>query len=684
MSRDIDGSSGASPGGGIHTPFGLSREISITQFFRRVLPQLRHELNPTQVLETIKTSKTSPSTKPLTKNGRWRGFAKDPIHSTHSATHTFSHLESVVQAVITASILNLEAEKPKLSLKSNPNSVTTYQDRSDTTLPDAFFTEGGERAWKNVAVCGEYKKESTPEHVKDLGWDENMKPLPDGSNFDITIRSAGQDRTYRTQKMLADRGSRYLLGKATRVWKAVRLEDGAETGSLVALKDCWVDPSRTREGEILRRIRHNILSASPGDEDLVVRLFPAFEWDGDVLTGDDKSTLDLTCVLSETKTSADVTEDQEQSGSPRPTKAASTAALVHYRLVVSPASDRPVEHETSVSTIYNTLAHAAGGWVHRDISTGNITLDEKRARLVDFELAKQESDEDNLNIGTVWFKAYEVEAQSYLFRPPPIRTPREPRLFSRRRRPKLTEGGDLPDPEAPDAEVPKDSPAENQKTQDDVPLFVPVRYNPLHDLESLLWVAIYFLLKREICDPPEQSETDETQVWDRERQRKYADEAFTDDDTRFNIMVTTNLHTDAVDVIHPAMYPVLVELCSLRQALAERYTEVEEDPRSIPYDCAKGLHTVFMTGFFQISDDPQVRDLKLRPLSAPPALIHGVATPAVAPAPEAEEADKKEDTNVHEVKAEIKKVEKTRRRRKNSTTVTAVHRYNLRPRPTRG
>lgn len=188
-----------------------------------------------------------------------------------------------------------------------------------------------------------------------------MKPLPDGSNFDITIRSAGQDRTYRTQKMLADRGSRYLLGKATRVWKAVRLEDGAETGPLVALKDCWVDPSRTREGEILRRIRHNILSASPGDEDLVVRLFPAFEWDGDVLTGDDKSTLDLTCVLSETKTSADVAEDQEQSGSPRPTKAASTAALVHYRLVVSPASDRPVEHETSVSTIYNTLAHAAGG-----------------------------------------------------------------------------------------------------------------------------------------------------------------------------------------------------------------------------------------------------------------------------------------------------------------------------------
>lgn len=38
------------------------------------------------------------------------------------------------------------------------------------------------------------------------------------------------------------------------------------------------------------------------------------------------------------------------------------------------------------------------GWVHRDISTGNITLDAKRARLVDFEFSKQASDEDDLSI----------------------------------------------------------------------------------------------------------------------------------------------------------------------------------------------------------------------------------------------------------------------------------------------
>lgn len=38
------------------------------------------------------------------------------------------------------------------------------------------------------------------------------------------------------------------------------------------------------------------------------------------------------------------------------------------------------------------------GWVHRDVSTGNILTTDEQALLADFEFAKQAADEDNLNI----------------------------------------------------------------------------------------------------------------------------------------------------------------------------------------------------------------------------------------------------------------------------------------------
>lgn len=38
------------------------------------------------------------------------------------------------------------------------------------------------------------------------------------------------------------------------------------------------------------------------------------------------------------------------------------------------------------------------GWVHRDISAGNIITRDEQGRLADFEFAKRASDEDDLDI----------------------------------------------------------------------------------------------------------------------------------------------------------------------------------------------------------------------------------------------------------------------------------------------
>ena len=93
----------------------------------------------------------------------------------------------------------------------------------------------------------------------DLGFDSTMsvyKTLDDGSQqYDVVVRLAdGTCQTYRTKQLLSNGGGVYLHGRGTRVWEAIRLKNGLETGEVVALKDSWVDEHREREGAINARV----------------------------------------------------------------------------------------------------------------------------------------------------------------------------------------------------------------------------------------------------------------------------------------------------------------------------------------------------------------------------------------------------------------------------------------------
>ena len=66
--------------------------------------------------------------------------------------------------------------------------------------------------------------------------------------YEVTVRApTGEETCYRTIKLLSAAATAHLLGKGTRVWKAVRLVDGEPTGDPVVLKDSWVDEDRRRE-----------------------------------------------------------------------------------------------------------------------------------------------------------------------------------------------------------------------------------------------------------------------------------------------------------------------------------------------------------------------------------------------------------------------------------------------------
>lgn len=68
-----------------------------------------------------------------------------------------------------------------------------------------------------------------------IGWDPSMSVVPDGSDspqYDVTVESVeGATTVFRTVELLSGERSKSVLDKSTRVWKAVRLQDGVPSGS---------------------------------------------------------------------------------------------------------------------------------------------------------------------------------------------------------------------------------------------------------------------------------------------------------------------------------------------------------------------------------------------------------------------------------------------------------------------
>lgn len=103
---------------------------------------------------------------------------------------------------------------------------------------------------------------------QDVGFDPTMTLLKqeDGTaRYDILVRSeTGEEQLYRTLELLHNQGAEYLVGRGTRVWKAVKIENGEEVGEPVVLKDAWVDHHRKREGTINSSTQESDNLRSPG------------------------------------------------------------------------------------------------------------------------------------------------------------------------------------------------------------------------------------------------------------------------------------------------------------------------------------------------------------------------------------------------------------------------------------
>ncbi|KAJ3557297.1 hypothetical protein NM688_g1545 [Phlebia brevispora] len=446
-----------------------------------------------------------------------------------------------------------------------------------------------------------------------LGWDPTVVLVNDRRQYDITVFSdEGEARVYRTLELLSCSGAQILLGRGTRVWKVVQVENGEERGHPMILKDVWVNPGRKREGTILEELRR--ADYSPYSRQDFECAYLSRVLDGDVFNGPASMNLDGTQAFGLEEESASDREKRSSSAdSPHSTSVLapfpSIDCKVHYRIVFREVC-RSISSEPSLVAIFRAFAQAVtalhimhiAGWVHRDVSSGNILLAEDgTARLVDLEYTHQVGDDDDeFRVGTPKYMAIEVNIQSYIFSNPnpfsPSRTLNPPRLATPERS------------SSPAAELPTPADSNDSYEIPNHPIF---RYNALHDMESLWWVAVYAIFNREVDAPLDDGHNTAS-----EKQRLHAENMFGNREDRFHTLVMPRGFVQKIPSLHPSIRHAACILDNMRRSLVRWYHKVEADLDSIDHTrCAEGLSDIFVEGFTEIAQHGASQHIRFRPFT---------------------------------------------------------------------
>ncbi|KAJ3557295.1 hypothetical protein NM688_g1549 [Phlebia brevispora] len=677
------------------TPIGNAYKVPIQFFLDHILPPLHAELNLERLISNGAFSNA------VTMRGQMWGYTKKSPSGIHSkdVKKAFASLQRGIRAVAKAV---QHIGDPELLFCNNKGGQSTFERRTDESLPDAFFLarDASERSvqWSDIAAFGEYQRGSSPRCVQQvrvhltseichcrlprtknlnkvtqsmltcmqrdprrrfvyaftiedtamrlwfcdrsqvivsspfdfiheyrpllrfvlsisfasdyrLGWDPTMVPLiVDGhTQYDITVRSAdGALALYRTIELLSDSGVRRVLSRGTRVWKATRVVDGETTGEPVALKDTWVDNDRQREGDIHSQVLQSNFLARDQDSR---KYFIETETHGDVF---------IRGVRDRTRTFFNVTSTRQTSSASHSHQASlatsTTPFQVHYRIVYGEVGE-PLGDATSLSAVYSALldvlnglrALHKSGWVHRDLSIGNVLIVDGVGKLTDLEYAASEAKQTKPGkIGTAYYVAVEVDSEKYLFCPSPD-----------------AEKTKLPDDISIDELIARREgglgnmlPRPRLICSEEAPRDYEFHYNPLHDLESWWWMIVYFTINREIEDGGSDDHGEKEQVDDRAAaQRKVASEFFYQRDKRHAALLYSTFFAERMEYLHPTLADIGPILERMRTVLREAYTKAEKSIGTITFDVADGIYSIlreYLRTVVEISRDLRIR----RPLVA--------------------------------------------------------------------
>ncbi|KAJ3998641.1 hypothetical protein F5050DRAFT_1743799 [Lentinula boryana] len=448
--------------------------------------------------------------------------------------------------------------------------------------------------------------------MNQTGWDPTIKLSHLDKSGQRQYEIKLNDNSYTTVDVLSDSAADSPLGRATRVWK---VKDSS--GKIRVLKDVWPESDRLEEHKIRETILADAKALNKREEhsydaQLEKRMLRPMAYCRVRVGGEEDDTgavmlrsFDLSKAqmvylitpkapspvekqsvgmsmptdkdsASHSETVAGLCQNSDgiqQSNNPHPRRRMlrgfsavdthqqeSLHHRYHYRIVFEQCATT-IYDEQSLGNIFRAIVEVVkalyvlhlAGWVHRDISGGNVYWfnDGETGLIGDFEYATRMADRGGHNVrtGTPFFMAMETLSNGYLF------------TSSKR---------NLDDDLQTEIDFDLVKLKNDGKIRAAVGPIVPFAYNPLHDLESVWWIIVYILFFNEDAI---NGSNDPTYRQIKMQELFHGRIDVTDRELFFRDF---NRLQDAQDYLSPSFRPALEVLTELAEILNTAYTNSEK------------------------------------------------------------------------------------------------------------
>ncbi|THH05725.1 hypothetical protein EW145_g4588 [Phellinidium pouzarii] len=281
----------------------------------------------------------------------------------------------------------------------------------------------------------------------DLGWDPTItvSETTEGRVYHFDL----EGRKFDTVAVLSDFAADAIIGRATRAFRVIDPVSKIE----YALKDVWLDDDRELEHVIYDELLGDIEKKYGKDVREEAKKF--------LLTPE------VHC-----KVKVDGQEDHTRKVMMRG-REPSLNKTIHYRIVFKEVAT-PLYNVMDLRDIFVVLKDCTRllqlmhgcGWVHRDISCGNVYYHDGHGRLGDLEYAKEKYSDGKHDVrtGTLDFMSVEVTQSKYLFQP----------------------------------ELDFDVESESSSDEELIIPHLNFSYNDIHDMESMWWLPIWMMFFHDI------------------------------------------------------------------------------------------------------------------------------------------------------------------------------------------
>lgn len=146
------------------TPFGHATQLPVIIFLQNVLPPLPDGISPSKTLgHLVSPTGKSPTHRPITQKGRWRGFPADPAETGTTQRKVFRNIQNVFSSILQASG---SSAVPVSFIHNSPPSQIKVK-RHSKSFPDLCLA-CGDNTWASMLTFGELTKTSTQQDIREV------------------------------------------------------------------------------------------------------------------------------------------------------------------------------------------------------------------------------------------------------------------------------------------------------------------------------------------------------------------------------------------------------------------------------------------------------------------------------------------------------------------------------------